>query len=268
MFITGASSGLGAALAKEHAVVGHGLVLFARRVQKMRALATVCMDLGASAVLVCAGDVGRRRDLDRAVKHAERSLGGIDIVYANAGYSQSGSIERLSIKQWRNQMQVNVEGVFHTVQVSLPLLKQRRGRLVLIGSVAGFGSTAETGAYAASKAAVRSMAQILDLELAPAGVSVTYVAPGFFASEIRLKDSDGREVLGKLEYIPSFILGNTARLAFKIRKAVEARRFELIEPRHARLATFFMRHVPAISQHMIRRIGLVRNRRKSKIQGK
>jgi NADP-dependent 3-hydroxy acid dehydrogenase YdfG len=224
ILITGASSGLGEALAKEHASVGHALVLFARRAERLREVAAACRALGAAKVCTCVGDVRRRQDVARAARAAERDLGGLDVVYANAGYSQSGRLESLSLAQWRRQMEVNVEGVLHTVQTCVPLLKASRGRLAIIGSVAGFGAVAETGAYAASKAAVRAFAQVLDLELKPEGVSVTYVAPGFFKSEIRLKDADGRPAPDKPEYIPSFILGDTAKVARQVRNAVARRR--------------------------------------------
>lgn len=268
ILITGASSGLGEALAKEHASVGHALVLFARRGERLKAVAAACRSLGAAKVITCVGDVRRRADLARAVRAADEELGGLDVAYANAGYSQSGSLESLTLAQWRRQMEVNVEGVLHTVQTSVPLLKASRGRLAIIGSIVGFGSLAESGAYAASKAAVRALAQVLDLELAPSGISVTYVAPGFFSSEIRLKDADGRPRPTAPEYIPAFLLGNTAKVARQVRKAVLKRRRELILPLHAKSAAFLLRHFPALSQALARRISKVRTRRRMEIQGR
>lgn len=267
VLITGASSGLGEALAKEHASVGHALVLFARRAERLKALAAHCRALGAAEVRVCVGDVRRRQDLVRAVKTARRAFGGLDVVYANAGYSQSGRLESLSLARWRRQMEVNVEGVLHTVQTCVPLLKESRGRLAVIGSVAGFGSLAESGAYAASKAAVRAFAQVLDLELTPEGVSVTYVAPGFFSSEIRLKDANGRAAPDKPEYIPALILGDVAKVARKVRKAVFLRRRELILPLHAKYAVFLFRHFPSLSQEILRKLNTVRLKRRKSIQG-
>jgi short-subunit dehydrogenase len=268
ILITGASSGLGEALAKEHASVGHALVLFARRSERLKLVAAACRSLGAAKVLICVGDVRNRKDVAKASKTAEKGLGGLDIVYANAGYSQSGRLESLSLAQWRRQMEVNVEGVLHTVQTCVPQLKASRGRLAIIGSVAGFGAAAESGAYSASKAAVRALAQVLDLELSPEGVSVTYVAPGFFASEIRLKDADGRPAPDKPEYIPSFILGDTAKVARQVRKAVQRRRRELILPLHAKVAVYLFRHFPALSQALTRRVSAARMRRRKKIQGR
>jgi short-subunit dehydrogenase len=258
---------LGEALAKEHAGVGHALVLFARRSERLKAVADVCRSLGAAKVVVCVGDVRRHADVAKAAR-AARELGGLDIAYANAGYSQSGRLESLTLAQWRRQMEVNVEGVLHTVQTCVPLLRASRGRLAIIGSVVGFGSLTESGAYAASKAAVRALAQVLDLELAPAGVSVTYVAPGFFSSEIRLKDADGKPKPDAPEYIPSFILGNTGKVARQVRKAVERRRRELILPLHAKSAVFLLRHFPGLTQALARRLSAVRIRRRKEAQNR
>jgi len=268
ILITGASSGLGEALAKEHASIGHALVLFARRKERLKEVAAACRSLGAAKVLICVGDVRNRKDVAKAAKTAEQGLGGLDIAYANAGYSQTGRLESLSLAQWRRQMEVNVEGVLHTVQTCVPLLKASRGRLAVIGSVAGFGAAAESGAYSASKAAVRALAQVLDLELSSEGVSVTYVAPGFFASEIRLKDADGRPAPDTPEYIPSFILGDTAKVARQVRKAVQRRRRELILPLHAKVAVYLFRHFPRLSQALTRRVSAARMRRRKKIQGR
>lgn len=261
ILITGASSGLGAALARYHAAQGAALLLLARRAPLLRELERDCLRLGAAAVLRVQGDVSQAAVLKRAAKQAQRHWGGLDIVYANAGYSQSGRLESLSLAQWRRQMAVNVEGVLHTVQASLPLLSASQGRLGLIGSVVGYGSLAGSGAYAASKASLRAMAQVLDLELQGSGISVTYAAPGFFASEIRLKDADGRPDPQAPEYIPAWMLGETDRVAAGIAAAVRWRCREVILPKHAKLAAFFLRHAPGLSQALARRLSLWRERR-------
>ncbi|MGH7442452.1 MAG: SDR family NAD(P)-dependent oxidoreductase, partial [bacterium] len=268
VLVTGASSGLGAALAREHARQGHALLLLARRAEKLKSLAEDCAGLGSPCVLVRAGDVGLKANLMAAVRTAQDAWGGLDLAYANAGYSQSGRLEDLSLAQWRRQMRVNVEGVLFTAQACGPLLKSARGCFAVVGSVSGYGSTSETGAYAASKAAVRALTQILDLEWAEAGVGVTHIVPGFFASEIRLKDSDGRPSLDKMEYIPDFILGKTEALAKAVRRAVEARRRELIWPKHAKVAVFLMRHLPSLSHALNLRISLLRTKQRRKIQGR
>jgi NAD(P)-dependent dehydrogenase (short-subunit alcohol dehydrogenase family) len=254
-------------LAKEHAAVGDALVLLARRRDRLKSVAEACRNLGAAKVALCVGDVTRRVDVQRAAK-AAAAMGGLDIAYANAGYSQSGTLESMSLEDWRRQMEVNVEGVLHTVQTCVPMLKASRGRLAIVGSVTGFGSLADSGAYSASKAAVRALAQVLDLELAPVGISVTLVAPGFFASEIRKKKANGAPDPTAPEYIPRFLLGDPVKVARAVRKAVLRRKHELILPLHAKSAVFFLRHFPGLSQILARRLSRARLARRAAVQGR
>jgi NAD(P)-dependent dehydrogenase (short-subunit alcohol dehydrogenase family) len=268
ILITGASSGLGAALALEHAAQGHALVLLARRGDKLAQVAEACRQAGAADILTVPGDVTRPADLRKAAALADRHLGGLDVAYANAGYSQAGPLAELSIKAWQHQMGVNVSGVLHTLQAAWPLLKASRGRLGIVGSVVSFGSLADTGAYAASKGAVRGLAQVADVEARAQGISVTYIAPGFFASEIRLKDSDGNADGGAKEYMPGWLLGDAATLARRCRQAVQARRRELVWPLHAELAVFFFRHFPGLAQAVVRRLSVTRLKRRRAVQGR
>lgn len=267
ILITGASSGLGRALALEHAAQGDRLLLLARRLDRLKALAAECRRAGASDVIVVRGDVRKRTDLNGALRKA-KAWGGLDWAYANAGYSQSGRLEALSLAQWREQMAVNVEGVLHTAQACLPLLRASQGRLVLTGSVVGYASMAGSGAYAASKAAVRALSQVLDLELQGSGASVTYAAPGFFRSEIRLKDADGRPDPSAAEYLPHWLLGDEHELARALRQAAWARRRELVWPLHAKLAVFVIRHFPGLAQAVARRASAAREARRRKVQGR
>jgi len=267
ILITGASSGLGEALALEHAAQGHALVLLARRAGRLADVATRCRALGA-VVHSLPGDVIRPADLRRAAALAQRHFGGLDVAYANAGYSQAGPLATLGAGAWRRQMRVNVDGVLNTLQAVWPLLRASRGRLGVIGSVVAYGSLADSGAYAASKGAARSLAQVADLEARAQGLSVTYVAPGYFASEIRLKDADGKADPQAREYLPAWLLGDPAALARRVRRAVEGRRRELVWPLHAKLAVFFLRHWPGLAQAVTRRLSVARLKRRRAVQGR
>jgi NAD(P)-dependent dehydrogenase (short-subunit alcohol dehydrogenase family) len=270
ILITGASSGLGRALALEHAAHGDRLVLVARRLDRLRQVALACKEAGAAEVLLLRGDVSQRRVLDQAVKQAQKAWNGLDWSYANAGYSQRGRLESMPLAAWRAQMAVNVEGVLHTVQASLPLLKRspQGGRLILTGSVAGYASMAGAGGgYSASKAAVRIIAQLLDLELEGSGCSVTLASPGFFHSEIRRKDAQGRFDADKPEYMPGWLVGDEHELAHALRQAALKRRRELIWPLHAKLAVFLLRHFPGLAQSIARRVSRAREARRKELQG-
>ena len=268
ILITGASSGLGAALALEHAAQGHALVLLARRRDKLAQVAGACLKAGAAQALCVEADVTRPAALRRSAALAGRKLGGLDVAYVNAGYSLAGALATLPLASWRRQMQVNVEGALNTIQACLPLLAASRGRLGIVGSVVSYGSLSHSGAYAASKGALRSLAQVLALECAPDGVSVTFIAPGFFASELRLKDAHGDPKPGALEYMPAWLLGDAAVLARRTRQAVAARRRELVWPLHAKLAVFFLRHMPGLALAVAARLGKARLKRRLALQGR
>ena len=268
VLITGASSGLGEALALEHAAQGHSLLLLARRGERLAALAERCRVAGAADLITVRGDVTRRADLDKAVGLARRHFGGLDVAYANAGYSQAGALASLAAADWERQMDVNVGGVLNTLQAAWPLLGASRGRLGVIGSVVSFGSLADSGAYAASKGAVRALAQVADLEARAQGFSVTYVAPGFFASEIRLKHAGGKADPSAREYLPAWLLGDPAALARRCRHAVQARHRELVWPFHAKVAVFLFRHFPGLAQALARRLSDARLKRRRAAQSR
>ena len=236
VFITGASAGLGLALAREHAAKGDQVALFARR-----NTAPLAKALGGLALR---GDVARRADLDRAVRSILKRFGRIDIVYANAGYGERGRIDELDLLRWRRQQAVNVEGALNTVWACLPALKASRGRLGLVGSVLGLGGIPGNGAYVASKFALRGLSQSLYAELKPEGVSVTYLAPGFFESEFRHRRADGSLDLSLPDTAPQGWRISAAEAARNARRAVMARQREKAFPLHGILSALLYRLMP------------------------
>src|SRR5215469_7711617 len=153
VFITGASSGIGAALARGLAREGARLVLVARRIERLKALAVELKNSGAEAIWQVA-DVTQREDLDRAVAATLQSFGRLDIAVANAGFGVAGLVQKLSADDYRRQFDTNIFGVLNTAWATVPSLEQCRGRLVLIGSVAGHVALPRNSAYAMSKFAV------------------------------------------------------------------------------------------------------------------
>jgi NADP-dependent 3-hydroxy acid dehydrogenase YdfG len=136
VLITGASSGIGAALAREFAQQGADVVLAARRLSKVAELAAELQATGRRAIAVeC--DVTRDGALEEAVRQALAALGRLDVVVANAGFGVVGPFARLMLDDYRRQFETNVFGVLRTAAAALPALRQSRGTLVIIGSVSG-----------------------------------------------------------------------------------------------------------------------------------
>ena len=255
VMITGASSGIGAALAQEFARQGADLVLLARRADRLAALAAGIERDGRRALALTA-DVTVDGDLERAVARARTAFGRLDVVVANAGFGVVGPVERLTLEDYRRQFETNVFGVLRTVQATLADLKAARGRLVILGSVAGYVATPGSSPYSMSKFALRALAEALGHELAPAGVAVTLVSPGFVDSEIRRVDNAGRFQTASKEPVPAWLLMPAPKAARQIVRAVARRRREIVVTGHGKLAVFFQRHAPWLVTRAVRTFGV------------
>jgi short-subunit dehydrogenase len=256
VFITGASSGIGAALAREFAGEGADVALAARRVDRLDALASEIGKTGRRAVVI-ACDVTRDGDLERAAGQARAALGKLDVVVANAGFGVTGKLETLSLDDYRRQLETNVFGVLRTVYATLDDLKKTRGRLVLIGSVSGHVAVPGSSAYSMSKFAVHGLAASLGHELAPHGVAVTLISPGFVESEISQVDNRGVwRPQARRRPIPASLVMATPTAARKIVSAVARRRREVVITGFGKAAVVLQRHVPWLSAAIIRRFGI------------
>jgi short-subunit dehydrogenase len=245
-FITGASSGIGAALAREFAAEGAHLVLGARRKERLEDLAKEIHTKYGTKAIALECDVTRDGDLEKAVSEAERELGRIDIVVANAGYSVLGRLEELSMELYRKQFETNVFGVLRTVYATLGALKKTRGRLVLIGSIAGHVSIPGNTAYSMSKNAIRGLAEGLSHELSYHGISVTHIMPGFVGTEIFSINNNGK-LMEKPEFLPPKLLIMPAETAARqIARATYRRRRERIITLHAKAVALTKRLFPGL----------------------
>jgi NADP-dependent 3-hydroxy acid dehydrogenase YdfG len=178
--ITGASSGIGAATARQAAAAGHRLVLAARSTDKLEALADELG--GAERALAVACDVTEWEQQQALVAAALDAFGQLDVVFANAGFGATRGFLEESPEHWRAMVLTNVYGAALTLRATIPALRESRGHLLLTGSVAG--RVALPGSlYSCTKWAVTAMAQAARGELDDnSGVRVTLIEPGMVAT--------------------------------------------------------------------------------------
>jgi short-subunit dehydrogenase len=181
--VTGASSGIGIALAHELARHGHDLVLTARRVAPMEALAAELHDLGATATVIAA-DLAKP-GAAAALAHDVASRGlQIDVLVNNAGLGALGRFDRMELGRISEMLQVNIVALTELTRLLLPPMVARgHGRIMLVSSVAAFQPGPRMAVYFASKAYVSSLGEALAYELRRTGVSVTVLCPGATATE-------------------------------------------------------------------------------------
>lgn len=182
VIITGASSGIGKALAGEFAGRGCKLVIAARRIDLLEKLK---VDLAPAEVLPLQIDVSREAECRQLIGAAIERFGRIDILVNNAGISMRAVFEDVDLSVLRKLMDVNFWGTVYCTKYALPYLLQTKGSVVGIISVAGYiGLPGRTG-YAASKFAIRGFLDTLRIENMKKGLHVLVAAPGFTASEVR-----------------------------------------------------------------------------------
>jgi short-subunit dehydrogenase len=180
--ITGASSGIGAALARRFAARGEHVILLARREHLLQQIAAEIASAGGSAEAMCC-DVTDREAVRSTVALVLERHRRIDRLILNAGGGGRTPVERLTAAEIQAAFALNVLGVAHVVDAALPaLLGQGNGQIVVLGSLAGFRGLPQAASYGAAKAALMNYAESLRLDLAPKGIAVTVAAPGFVVS--------------------------------------------------------------------------------------
>jgi short-subunit dehydrogenase len=254
VFITGASSGIGAALAREFARQGADVALAARRTDRLEEVATAVRGHGRRA-LALACDVVADGDLERAIARTREALGPVGVLVANAGFGVVGRLEALTLEDYRRQFETNVFGVLRTVYAGLADVKQTRGQIVLMGSVSGHVAFPGASAYAMSKFAITALGASLASELRPHGVAVTLVSPGLVESEIHEVDNRGVRHPGVRHRTP-WLRMPTERAARHIVRAVARRRRAVVVTAHGRAAVLVHRHAPWLLTWIVERFGL------------
>ncbi len=179
-FVTGATRGIGAEIAKAALAAGHRLVATGRDRTALDAV------FGADhpRVLTLALDVAREADAQQAVAATLARFGRIDVLVNNAGYGLLGGFESLDTEAIERQFATNVPGLFHVTRAALPAMRhQRAGQIFNLSSVGGMVGYAGASVYVSTKFAVEGFSESLAMEVAAFGIGVTIVEPGFFRTD-------------------------------------------------------------------------------------
>ncbi|WP_412048578.1 MULTISPECIES: 3-oxoacyl-[acyl-carrier-protein] reductase [unclassified Hoeflea] len=207
--VTGASGGIGEAIARQLHSRGAFVGLHGTRVERLEALAA---DLGERVKLFPA-DLSNRDQVSELGKTAERELEGVDILVNNAGITKDGLFVRMSDDAWDQVLEVNLTAVFRlTRELAHPMMKRRHGRIINITSVVGVSGNPGQANYCASKAGMIGFSKSLAQEIAPRNITVNCVAPGFIESAMteKLNDKQKDAIMGA---IPMRRMGTGAEIA-------------------------------------------------------
>ena len=212
--ITGASRGLGQAMAIALAKAGCHVALNARSEDSLRAVAASIQGLGRE-VFSPPGDVGDEGQVKQFVKGAVDAFGRIDILVNNAGVWEGTYFFRLQKEDWDKVVSVNLTGAYLVSKaVARIMLKQRSGKIINMASVLGLRGSPEAMAYCATKAGIIQMTKVMAIELGPAGIQVNCIAPGLFATDMTKQYTQDKEAMKEyLARIPSGRYGQPEELA-------------------------------------------------------
>ena len=188
--VTGASSGIGKAIALRLGSKGMRVAVVARRKERLASAAKEIEKAGGTA-LVLSGDITEDGFPAKTVKAVLDAWGRLDVLVNNAGFGKYAPVESLSIESFRDQLETNVLAAFAFVQAAVPAMKKQKfGQIVNIGSVVGYVGVARGTAYGATKWALRGMNECWREELYPHGIKVAYVAPGYVITEFGGRKED------------------------------------------------------------------------------
>jgi 3-oxoacyl-[acyl-carrier protein] reductase len=211
--VTGASRGIGAAIARELAAAGAEVALIARNLEGLQAVAA---EIGSMARCYSA-DVGQADQLEAALQQAHKDMGRLDILVNNAGITRDRLIIQMKDDDWDEVIRVNLRSAFVACRVAAKImLRQKSGRIIHVSSVIGVTGNAGQANYAASKAGSHGLIKSLARELGSRSITINAVAPGYVATDMTaaLGDKVKEQILNQ---IPLGRLGQPGDIAPLVR---------------------------------------------------
>lgn len=250
--ITGASAGIGRAVALRFARDGWAVAICARRPDRLEAVATEIRAAGGRALAVVA-DVAVEADMDRFVADTTAQLGGLDVIVCNAGFGVAGAIDDISAAQMRQLVDINYMGTFFAARAALRVFRaQGRGHIVIISSIVGKRGVPYMGAYSATKFAQVGMAECLRAETAGTGIHVSVVYP--VSTESEFFDVMSRET-GTTVTRTHGPRQEAAAVADAIARAVARPVAEVFPHRKSRALAILNALAPGLTDRLVKRFG-------------
>jgi len=207
--VTGAGSGMGAAIGKRLAGSGHAVALLDVSGDAIERAADEIRS-GGGAALAATVDVSNRAVVDDALARVRADLGPVSIMVTSAGIDEFATFTDITVESWERMLSVNLTGTFHCVQAAVPdMLASRWGRIVTISSSSAQSGAARMAHYVASKGGVVGLTKALALELAPHGITVNTIPPGFIDTAM----TRGAEARGDLPNLEAIIARTPVRRA-------------------------------------------------------
>ena len=192
--ITGASSGIGRALAEAMARQGYDVAIFGRRSERLEELKSRIEQDANRRVVAAACDIRDAAKMRKHIMDVQKQLGRIDVVVSNAGFTIPGSFESLNVEDYRNIFDTNFMGMLNTLYPALPALKESGGTVVVVGSILGEFGIMDRSAYVSTKFALRGFYESVRYELKEQGIACLLVEPGFVKTELRYMDKKGNRL--------------------------------------------------------------------------
>jgi 3-oxoacyl-[acyl-carrier protein] reductase len=181
-YITGGSKGIGLGVAKAMLAKGMNVAITGRNRESLNVAIEVLNKVGNGEILAIESDVRDYESEKNAIGQVLKKWGTLDVVIANAGVGKFASIEDMSLEDWNSVIDINLTGVFHTVKASIPSMKESKGYIITIASLAGTNFFKKGSAYNASKFGLVGFTQAIMMDLRQYGVRVTTIMPGSVAT--------------------------------------------------------------------------------------
>jgi len=189
--VTGASSGIGKAIAIKLAEEGINVILVARREGKLQQIEDQINNKKGGRALAIATNIANYEEVQSMVQRGKTHFGDIDIYVNNAGQMLNGVVTEGQLQDWENMIDVNIKGVLYGIHEVIPsMIERKNGHIINIASVSGFEVSKRSTVYSATKFAVRAISMGLEKELARTGVRVTNISPGMVDTDLVTRQGD------------------------------------------------------------------------------